>query len=182
MQNGRIPFQTKKRSFDLAWGAWAGILAVMTALGAALAGSQILMMHPRSAGMLVFSYPSMPRGTNGSVLKLEKDSLAFFWGANGVVLGPMSEIAAPQSAGRLVVKNTRDLKPGLLAADVEAWLRRNTKAAVGIVAVGESTRRDSRLTFEEISELAQVLEDANKKVFSVGLRPVIVPVDLVNPL
>jgi hypothetical protein len=154
----------------------------MTALGAALAGSQILMMHPRSAGMLVFSYPSMPRSANASSLKLEKDTLAIFWGANGVVLGPMSEVAAPQSAGRLIVKNARDLKPKALANDVDTWLRKNTKQAVEIVAVGESTRRNARLTFEEISELAQVLEDANKRVFSVAVRPVIVPVDLVNPL
>ncbi|MFZ9521108.1 MAG: hypothetical protein ACO3A4_11595 [Silvanigrellaceae bacterium] len=181
-QNGRIPFQTRKRSFDLAWGAWSGILAVMTAIGAALAGSQILLMHPRSAGMLVFSYPSMPRSADGNALKLGKDTLAFYWGAKGVVLGPISEIAAPQSAGRLIVKNVVDLRPGQLTQDVESWLKKNSSSAVDIVAFAESTRRNSRLTFKEISELASVVEEANKKVFSVEVRPAIVPVDLVNPL
>lgn len=181
-QNARIPFLTKKRSFDLAWGAWAGILAVMTAVGAALTGSQILMMYPRAAKVLEFKYPSMPRSEKISSARLGKDSLAVFWGAQGVVFGLLQDVIAPQGAGRLMVRNSGGVGPKDLLAEIELWCRKNLKEPVRVLAVGESPRLNRKMTFADIADLTTMIEEINKKIFSDSVRPAVVRVDLVNPM
>jgi len=182
VQNGRIPYLTKKRSFDLAWGAWAGILAVMTAVGAALAGSQMLMMYPRSANMIVLKFPSMPRSDVMNTTQLGSDTLTFFWGAKGLVVGRITEVTAPQGVGRVLVKTaaTSDLKT--MMPDLESWFRQNLSKPAEVVAVSESLRRAHRLTLNDLAELTHAVEQLNKKVFSQSMRPTIVTVDMMNPI
>lgn len=180
--NARIPFLTKKRSFDLAWGAWAGILAVMTAVGAALSGAQIVMMFPRQTERIVFKYPSMPRNAEKSAEQLDKDTVAFFWGSQGVVFGRMVDVIAPQGAGRLNVIQTKNIQPAELQDELESWSRLHLRQPVRVVAIGESVRGEGAVSFKEISELAGVFQSVNQRVFAVDVTPAVVPVDLANPM
>ncbi|MEY3902805.1 MAG: hypothetical protein RL189_2111 [Pseudomonadota bacterium] len=181
-RSARIPFQTKKRSFDLAWGAWAGILAVMTAVGAALTGSQILMMYPQSAGFLEFKYPSLPRSDEASARQLGRDTVTFFWGTEGLVVGRIADVIAPQGGSQLLLKNPAPNSLISVRVELEKWLRSHVKAPVRVIAVGESVRKTSKITFSEMAELAGLMEGLNQSVFREEVRPALVRVDLVNPL
>lgn len=180
--NARIPFLTKKRSFDLAWGAWAGILAVMTAVGAALAGAQMVMMYPRQTDRIVFKYPSMPRSAERSTEQLDKDTVTFFWGSQGVVFGRMSDVTAPQGVGQLNVVQSNTVAPSDLQDELESWSKVHLKQPVKVVAIAESARGEGSISFSEISELAAVFQSLNRKMFAVDVKPAIVPVDLANPI
>jgi len=180
--NARSPFLTKKRSFDLAWGAWAGILAVMTAVGAALTGSQILMMYPRPASMLVFKYPSLPKATHAATRQLKDETLTLFWSQQGVIVGHLSELAAPVKPGQLVVKQGTIKSPRELKDEIEGWSRKNISSPIRQVAVGQSLRGKG-LNFSQMAELVGVIEEINEKVFAAeDVVPEIVPLDLLSPM
>lgn len=182
VQRGRIPYLTRKRSFDLAWGAWAGILAVMTAVGAALTGSQMLMMYAQPPTMILVKYPSLPRSSGVDTTQLDAGTPAFFWGAQGLVFGKISEVTAPQATGRLIMKNAEAGEIGKLESELENWFRENLSGPAEVVAVGESMRRKLRLSFADLAELSHAVEKINGKVFSQPVRPKIVNLDLVNPI
>ena len=82
----------RKRSFDLAWGAWAGILAVMTAVGSAFAGSQLLLMYPRPVKYVVFKYPSMPRTEASGSSQFNGTIPLLYLSREGVVVGQLSDV------------------------------------------------------------------------------------------
>lgn len=172
----------RKRSFDLAWGAWAGILAVMTALGAALAGSQILMMYPRPVRMVTFKYPSMPKSNTASADTFDNTTPMLFWGESGVVLGRLSEVAAPLQAGQIFLKPGKVENLEQLVGDFEKWCRSNLSEPMRYIVVGQSATT-SGLTLDQIASVSDLFEKVNATLFKMdGLRPAVVPVEFVNPL
>jgi hypothetical protein len=172
----------RKRSFDLAWGAWAGILAVMTAVGAALAGSQILLMYPRPVHMMEFKYPSLPKANSAAAVQLSKDTVALYWSAEGVMLGRIADLAAPMRPGELLLKRGEVLAIESLGNEIRAWCKKNLKSPVLHLALGQSVQKQG-LTMTQISEVVSVFRSVNETQFEVSdVAPVVVPFELVNPL
>jgi hypothetical protein len=155
---------------------------VLAALGAALTGSQMLMMHSRPPTMIEMKYPSLPRSSGIDTTQLNAGTVVFFWGAQGLVVGKISEVIAPQGTGKLLMKNVPANEIETVTQELEAWFRANLKAPAEIVAVGESLRRPVRLSFNDLAELTHAVERLNGKVFAQPVRPKIVNLDLVNPI
>ena len=182
VRSAQSPFQMRKRSFDLAWGAWAGILAVMTALGAALAGSQILMMYPRPVRMVTFKYPSMPKADTSSADTFDRTSPMLFWGENGVVLGRIADVAAPLEEGQLFLHTGNIEKIDELLAPFEKWCRNNLSEPMRYLVVGQSATT-AGLTLDQIASVSDLFGKINASIFNThGLAPAVVPVEFVNPL
>jgi hypothetical protein len=182
VQSARIPFLTKKRSFDLAWGAWAGILAVMIAVGAAMAGSQILLMYPRTTSLMVFKHPSLPVGDVPPSLQFGSETVAIYFGEKGVLMGFLNDISAAQASGRLFVSRKPKFETPRLTSEFEQWAAKSLKRVVSTVAIGESVRRQERLSIGQYAEIVAMIEQVNKKLFGSSVKPAIVPVELVNPI
>lgn len=182
VRNAQSPFQMRKRSFDLAWGAWAGILAVMTALGAALAGSQILMMYPRPVRMVTFKYPSMPKLDTASADNFDNTAPMLYWGDGGVVLGRISDVAAPLHQGQVFLQSGRVENIAQMSVQFEAWCRENLSAPMRFIVVGHSPA-SAGLSMAQIASVTDVFTKINASIFhSDGIVPAVVPVDFVNPL
>lgn len=182
VRSAQTPFQMRKRSFDLAWGAWVGILAVMTAVGAALAGSQILLMYPRPVQMMEFKYPSLPKADSAAAVQLNKDTVAVYWSAEGVMLGRISDLAAPLRPGELLLKRGAYPDLEVLGEEIRAWCAKNLKAPVLHLALGQSMQKQG-LTMTQISEVVSVFRSVNETQFDLSnVAPVVLPFELVNPL
>jgi hypothetical protein len=154
----------------------------MGALGAALTGSQILMMHSRPANMIVVKYPSLPRSSDISPTRLDAGTVTFFWGAQGLVVGKIAEVTAPQTSKKLLMRNISAGELGSMTNELESWFRENLTGPAEIVAVGESLRRTKRLSFNDLAELTHEVEKLNHKIFAQPLRPKIVNVEMMNPI
>lgn len=182
VRSAQTPFLTRKRSFDLAWGAWAGILAVMTALGAALAGSQILMMFPRQVQTIVYKYPSLPKADSAAPNQFDDDIPAIFWSKDGIVLGRIADIQAPVRSGELLLQSGELASLGLKFDSIQEWSSRNLSAPVRHIAIGQSPSKQG-LTFSQVAEVIGMFEKINLNLFNVGgVVPSVVPVELANPL
>ena len=182
VRSAQTPFLTRKRSFDLAWGAWAGILAVMTAVGAALAGSQILMMFPREVQTIVFKYPSLPKADSASPIQFDDETPAIFWSKDGIVLGRIADISAPVRSGELLLKTGDPASLGLMFDSIQEWSSRNLSEPVRHIAIAQSLNKQS-LNFSQIAEVIEMFEKINLKLFNAeGVVPSVVPVELANPL
>lgn len=182
VRNAQSPFQTRKRSFDLAWGAWAGILAVMTALGAALAGSQILMMYPRPVRMVTFKYPSMPKTDTTSADAFDRTAPMLYWGESGVVLGRIADVAAPLQEGQLFLQPGKIEKIEQMMEPFEKWCRENLSAPMRYIVVGQSPTTTG-LSVSQIAAVSDLFAKINASVFHAdGFVPAVVPVEFVNPL
>lgn len=182
VRSAQSPFQMRKRSFDLAWGAWAGILAVMTALGAALAGSQILMMYPRPVRMVTFKYPSMPKADTTSADTFDQTTPMLFWGESGVVMGRIADVAAPLQEGQIVLKLGKVEKLEQISESIEKWCRNNLSEPMKYIVVGQSATT-AGLTLDQIASVSDLFSKINAAIFKTdGLKPAVVPVEFVNPL
>jgi hypothetical protein len=172
----------RKRSFNLAWGAWAGILAVMTALGAALAGAQILMMYPRPVRMVTFKYPSMPKADTASADTFDQTATMLYWGESGVVLGRIADVAAPLQEGQLYLHQGKVDQINQLSEAFEKWCRNNLSQPMRYIVVGQSASMTA-LTLDQIASVSDLFAKINTAIFQTDrLRPAVVPVELVNPL
>ncbi|MBM3382168.1 MAG: hypothetical protein FJY29_06990 [Betaproteobacteria bacterium] len=182
VRSAQTPFQMRKRSFDLAWGAWVGILAVMTAVGAALAGSQILLMYPRPVQMMEFKYPSLPKADSVAAVQLNRETVALYWSAEGVMLGRISDLAAPLRPGELLLKRGQYATIGTLGEEIREWCKKNLKAPVIHLALGQSVKQQG-LTMTQISEVVSVFRSVNENQFdTTNVAPVVIPFELLNPL
>lgn len=181
-RNAQSPFQMRKRSFNLTWGAWAGILAVMTAVGAAFAGSQILMMYPRPVKMIDFRYPSLPKAGSVSVGQLDENTPALFWSQGNLVVGRLSDLVAPMRGGELFIKSSKDPVVQLDLQELQEWCKQNFDAPIKNIALGQTPRNGS-VNFAQVSEAVGLFESINKNLFgAAGIIPAVVPIELANPL
>ena len=182
VRSAQTPFQMRKRSFNLAWGAWVGILAVMTAVGAALAGSQILLMYPRTVTLMEFKYPSLAKAEGAAEVQLGRDTVALYWGAEAVMLGRIADLAAPLRPGELLLRRGGVSDIASLSDEIRAWCRNNLKAPVLHLALGQSLKKES-LTMTQIAAVVSLFRGVNETQFNMSnVEPVVVPFELANPL
>jgi hypothetical protein len=182
VRNAQTPFLTKKRSFDLAWGAWAGILAVMTAVGAAFASSQMLMMHPRPVKYMIFKYPSMPRSETANDVQMSGEIPVLYLSREGVVVGQLSDVSAPVRPQRVMLNDSGHLDILALKNTIRSWVRSTQTKPVHFIAVGHSDAA-ARVQLDQISQIVSIFGQINSEEFKVDdLHPSVIPLKLANSM
>ncbi|MEY4065249.1 MAG: hypothetical protein RIR26_1457 [Pseudomonadota bacterium] len=183
VRSAQNPFLMRKRSFDLAWGAWAGILAVMTAVGAAFAGSQLLLMYPRPEKYLIFKYPSMPRSEVSGSSQFTGEIPLLYLSREGVVVGQISDVSAPVRPSKILISSkTKSLDVPALTNDIRAWVRANMKSPVRYVAVGNSEAA-GQIELNQISEIVALFAEINSEEFKVkSVQPAVIPMKIANSM